>query len=137
MLEALELRKQGVDYRQIAERLGYAGPAGAFQAVETALRETLREPADALRQLEAERLDALTAVLWPLAVGGSLAAVDRLLKVMEQRARLLGLDRPVLSSVVDIDLKQLTDEQLQRLADGEDPTTVLATGRRDSALCWG
>ena len=129
MLRALELRKEGMGYREIAAKVGYAGPAGAFQAVETALRETLREPADAVRQLEAERLDAMTAILWPLAAKGNLAAVDRLLRVMERRARLLGLDRPVLAPSMDIDVTQLTDEQLQRLVEGEDPVAVLAVDR--------
>lgn len=60
----------------------------------TALRKTLREPADEVRLLELERLDALTYALWPEAMQRNLGAIDRLLRVMERRDTLLGLDAP-------------------------------------------
>jgi len=41
-LQALELRKGGASYQQIAQALGYSGPSGAFKAVETALKESKR-----------------------------------------------------------------------------------------------
>jgi hypothetical protein len=46
-----------------------------------------------VRQLELERLDRLLIALWDLATGGSLGAIDRVLKVMQRRAELLGLDK--------------------------------------------
>ena len=92
--QALELRRAGVSYRQIADHLGYAGPSGAHRAVASALKETLQEPADALRDLEAQRLDALQRALWPAASAGDVPAVRAMLSVMERRAKLLGLDSP-------------------------------------------
>ena len=78
----------------IASRLGYASPSGAFKAIEAGLRATLREPADALRALELERLDALHHSLWGRAVAGNLFALDRVLAVARRRSALLGLDAP-------------------------------------------
>ena len=57
--KALELRKAGVGYVAIAKQLGYAGPSSSFKAVNSALKRTLQEPADEVRRLELERLDAL------------------------------------------------------------------------------
>ena len=91
-LKALELRKAGATYRAIAEQLGYAQPRGAHKAVSSALKATLREPAEELRTLELERLDAMALALWRRAQAGDEKAVDRCLRIMERRARLLGLD---------------------------------------------
>ena len=63
-LRALELRKAGATYQAIAEQLGYAHAKGAYKAVTSALKLTLREPADALRELEVARLDAMPLPLW-------------------------------------------------------------------------
>lgn len=92
--QAVELRKAGASFRQIAEQLGYSSAGGAYKAVMTALRKTLREPADEMRGLELDRLDMLTFALWSEAQQGNLGAIDRLLRVMERRAKLLGLDAP-------------------------------------------
>ncbi len=94
---ALELRKQGVSYVKIAEMLGLAGPSSAYAAVVTGMKDVLQEPAEELRTLEVTRLDALIEKLWPQLDHPllGLQAADRVLKVMERRARLLGLDSPV------------------------------------------
>lgn len=93
-LTALRLRRAGVPYADIAKELGYAGRDGAHRAVKAALRKTLQEPADELRALELERLDALQMALWPRAQKGDKVAIDQVLKIMERRAKLLGLDAP-------------------------------------------
>jgi hypothetical protein len=52
------------------------------------------ESADELRKVEVARLDLLYLKMSPLADQGSMGAVDRCLRIMERRARLLGLDAP-------------------------------------------
>ena len=89
---ALELRKAGVGFERIATELGYQGPSGAYNAVMAALDKTLREPADKVRSMELERLDAVSIRMYQQAREGNLGAIDRLLRLMERRARLLGLD---------------------------------------------
>ncbi len=91
---ALEMRKAGYTYPEIAAAVGYAGKASAYRAVDAALKKTLQEPADELRVMEAERLDAMLLGLWEKATTGDTWSVDRVLGIMERRARLLGLDRP-------------------------------------------
>ncbi len=97
--QALELRKAGVPYAKIAEALGYAHASGAHKAVASALKKTLQEPADDLRKLELERLDAMLFAIWPSVTKGIQPAIDRALRIMERRAKLLGLDAPVKQAV--------------------------------------
>jgi DNA-binding CsgD family transcriptional regulator len=91
---AVELRISGARYEVIGAELGITRQA-AHQAVGRVLARTAaetREHADELRVLEAERLEALHATLWPMALDGDLRAVDRVLRVRESFRRLFGLD---------------------------------------------
>jgi hypothetical protein len=91
---ALRLRQAGCTYDVIARRLGYRNRSGAWHAVRAGLTATLAEPADALRTLELERLDALHVAVWDQAIQGDLASTDRVLSIMKRRSALLGLDAP-------------------------------------------
>ena len=91
---ALELRKAGASFEEIASTLGYAGKSGAYRAVISALKRTLQEPADEVRKLEAARLDRAQRAAWERMLAGDLEALGKVLKVMERRAKLLGLDAP-------------------------------------------
>lgn len=99
---AMELKLNGESYRTIALKLDYRGPSGSHKAVAAYLRKTLQAPTDELMKIELARLDKLQLRLWPVALAGELGAVDRVLKIMERRAKLLGLDAPTLYSVNDI-----------------------------------
>ena len=96
-MEALKLRASGMRYQDISDQLGYKTPGGAYKAVKTALVKTLQEPADDLRKLEVERLDELLVGLWPNK--HKPIYTDRILRLMERRAKLLGLDAPVKADV--------------------------------------
>jgi hypothetical protein len=79
----------------------------ACKDVRLALKERSadqEEKADELRALENQRLDKLFFVAYRQAVkDGHLPAIDRALRIMERRARLLGLDRPVRAEVTGAD----------------------------------
>ncbi len=92
--DAIRLRLAGCSYDQIAERLGYANRSSAFKAVEAGRLAILAEPAREMVALECARLDELMVALWPQALAGDVQAVDRVLRIMERRARYLGLDAP-------------------------------------------
>lgn len=98
MRKALELRRGGATYPQIAELMGCA-VSGAFQMVQDALRETLQEPADEVRHIELERLDLMLRALLPRALNqddkGQARCAEMVLKLMDRRAAYLGLDAPV------------------------------------------
>ena len=104
--QALELRKGGVDYATIAQHLGYKDQSGAWRAVNRALTATLQEPADELRKLEVERLDAMYLAVATGIRNGNLGAIDRGIRIMERRAKLLGLDAPI-KTEADVSLTNL------------------------------
>lgn len=126
----LQLRLAGLSYARIGEQLGITGP-GAHAAVTRAVRrqaERMAEDAELLRAIEVARLDeaqvVASALLRHQDSATRLRAVDRVVKLGERRAKLLGLDSPVLARV---DLGALTDDELQQLADGRDPHAVLTS----------
>lgn len=92
--QALTLRKAGVSVQTIAETLGWNSHQAASKAIKAALMRTLREPADDLRELEMARLDDMLKAISPHVAAGNLTAIDRALKIMERRAKLVGLDTP-------------------------------------------
>lgn len=94
--EALFLRLAGATYQDIANQLAYKNPSGAQRAVERAMLDTIQEPADKLRKLELSRLDRMQRGLWGKAIIGGTGAVDRIIKIMERRAKLTGLDLPTI-----------------------------------------
>ena len=91
---ALELRIQGLSFFEIAQKVGYASPSGAYRAVKTALDSAVVDAADEFRKIHVARLEALLEGIWNAARGGKLGAVDRVLKVLDREAKLLGLDLP-------------------------------------------
>lgn len=99
----MRLRIQGFSFREIALRLGYNSPQASFDAVKRALEKTLREPANELRSLESERLDEMFQRAYLMALSGDLQAMQTAMKVMERRAKLLGLDAPVKTELTGAD----------------------------------
>jgi hypothetical protein len=98
--QALELRMAGASFDQIAQKLGYSEKGAAHRAVTRALISTVKPAADELRELETARLDRLLLAFWPAALEGDEKAADRVLRIMDQRAKLLGLNMP---TKVDVD----------------------------------
>lgn len=95
--DALELRKGGATYAEIADRLGIT-ESGAYRAVRRALSklaELSLEEATELRTLELERLDRLLLAVWPTAIQGHLGAIDRAERLIGRRARILGIEGPI------------------------------------------
>jgi hypothetical protein len=93
-LKALALRREGLPYRVIAERLDWADESSARYAVTRLLDRTEAEEVAEMRCIEGERLDELQRTHWAAALAGDLDAAKMVLKVMERRARLFGLDAP-------------------------------------------
>jgi hypothetical protein len=91
--KALAMRLQRWGYTKIAEVLGIS-VSTAFEDVLTALKEIPKDEADRLREAEKESLDGLEARLWRAVDAGDTSAADKILRVKERRARMLGLDAP-------------------------------------------
>lgn len=133
--DALELRIGGKTYDQIADALGYSERGGAAKAVSRALAATIQEPADELRRLEAERLDALDRVLWPLALDGNLGAVARCLAIMARRAKLFGLDAPPRHAIEVLTTEALEAAMGRLERENAELEAITEAGREQAA--WG
>jgi hypothetical protein len=116
------LRTSGWTFEQIADEVGLSGRSQAFRLLQRALRRRPAEMVDELRALDSARLDALTMAVWPKALTGDVKAAGTMLKILERRAKMFGLDREVTSSI-DADpshLDQAADKLLERIAIFED-----------------
>lgn len=89
---ALQLALEGHDYQTIATRAGYASRGAAFNAVQRELKRLIQHPAEEVRRMEIARLDGLLTIYLPKAMAGDGWSFDRVLRLMERRAGLLGLD---------------------------------------------
>lgn len=121
--EAVRMRITGATFSSIGEALGVSVQA-AHQLVVRALEDindTTAETAAQLRRLELERLDAMQSALWDRAMNGEEQIVDRLLRIQQRRAALMGLDAPAKVAPTDPtgtrEYAALTDEErTERLA---------------------
>ncbi|MDQ0614805.1 hypothetical protein QF046_002446 [Microbacterium sp. W4I4] len=89
--EAFILHRTGVDMATIAQRMD-VHPKTVQRWIREEVQRIPEEEAEAIRALELARLDAILVPQMRLALAGDGYAVDRVLKIMERRARYLGLD---------------------------------------------
>jgi hypothetical protein len=93
---AVDRRLEGASFRTIAAELGMS-PAGVHKAVTKAMAVVqigLDASAKELKALEAERLDALQAAWWHEALIDPARVGNTMLRLLERRAKLFGLDAP-------------------------------------------
>lgn len=117
---ALQLKQDGWTYRAIGEKLS-VDHTQAWHDVKNAVAELNKltlETAEDYRAVELARLDMLTKGLEPMARVGNPMAVNAYIKVMEQRAKLLGLYAPVKSEYSIKDLEKKSDDELRAILDG-------------------
>ena len=136
---ALELRKKGMSYRKIAaavlEKMAGRVTAKysatyAYNDCMTALRDLMSTQAELAKEnlrLDLERLDDLLSVAMNNAGKGDLMSLNACLAIIDRRARLLGYERAV-NFTANLDVTQLSTKQLERIANGEDPLLVVASG---------
>jgi len=114
--QAVQLRSLGHTYDEIAQQLGLATRGSAWKVVQRALTRIPAESVEEMRLLEGARLDAMTAAIWPTAVTGDEKAIALMLRIMERRAKLFGLDAPVrMQTLVDVPYSGDVDQEVQRL----------------------
>ena len=100
---ALQLRRRDQTYDEIAATLGIpvtTAKRWVRQEVERLEADELTK-ADTARRLELERLSALGVPYWHKACDGDLKSAAFYLRIMERRARLLGLDAPMKVNIED------------------------------------
>lgn len=94
-IQVLELRRAGWTWTRIAEQVGYADHTGAYAAYKRAIKRVMEQPVEELRTQELDRLDRLQVAAWQAAVKGDTKAILTILRIMERRAKLIGLDKPI------------------------------------------
>jgi hypothetical protein len=92
--EIVELRTEGFVWREIAQRVNMS-TAGVAKAYDRALERIIAPAVEQHRTTELDRLDILQRVYWQPAINGNLRAADFVLRVIEKRAKLLGLDAAI------------------------------------------
>lgn len=118
----LDLRAAGATFQQIADALGYSDRSAARKAFHRALDAEVAigaEQRETLRQQQQYRLEQMLRAVWPNALRGDVKAQERVLRILERQARLLGLDAPVnlrVSDGLDAEIEAMLEE-MQRLAE--------------------
>ena len=114
--KVLELRRGGLTFDMIATRLGYASASGAYKAYQTACNRIVYSEVNETRQVEMDRLDIAQAAIWNNVMSGEVPSVMALMKIMERRAKLLGLDMPTKSQIeVTVYDRDTIDAEVARL----------------------
>jgi hypothetical protein len=116
--QAVALRANGHSYREIGESLGCAH-TWARTLVNEAVRENISEGVEEMRLLEGQRLDRLQARLNTIIAGENImqaiAAANSLIRLMDRRAKLFGLD-----AAIAIDVEQsITHEGAVLVIEGQ------------------
>ena len=106
---AIELRNNGATFDEIATTIGIPGGKGsAYRAVQRALQRRAAADIEELRATELSRTDEILDHVLPLVMVDppDLGAVDRVMKVLDYRARIIGLYAPQRQLIgVEIDAK--------------------------------
>lgn len=115
-VQVAEMLLAKVPQRTIAARLGVN--VGTICDDVREIKKTWRERAgDSYAAHVAEevaKLDVLEQSLLPKVVDGSIAATEAFIRIMERRARLLGLDAPV-TTKVELITEDMVDAEIKRL----------------------
>ena len=98
-LECVKLRRAGWTWERIADKLGYASAGHAHMQFMSFMKRYPVEDIEAARALEAQRIDELQAAIYEQCIDQDSDkqhwALDRMIKLMDLRHRLLGLPAPV------------------------------------------
>jgi len=93
--EVVKLRRGGLTWDVIADRVGYKYPSSAQTAYQRAAARIVADDVEAIRKLESERLDLAQSAIWGGVLAGNVPAIHALIRIQERRAKLLGLDQPI------------------------------------------
>ena len=124
---AIDMHLAGHTWQTIADKLGYATRGAAqkdvARALQVATQELLASAAE-LRDRDLLTLAAMQTAFMPLAMDGDDKAARVILRIMERRARYMGLDaaktiKHVMTSELDERIEDLTNRM--REAAGQQP----------------
>jgi hypothetical protein len=138
--KACELRAYGWTYEKIANELGYTDRSHARQGIERAMLAIVQEPAEEMIKIHLERLREMYRTAREIMVARhmmvqhgkvvtittdtgehipvedpmpKLAAIDRMTRVLEREAKLLGMDAPKQIEFITLDAIQAEIRRLE------------------------
>ena len=113
----------GLNYRDIAGALdvSLATVASDVKMILKNWQADQVSSVDQWVQLESHRLDRAINAIWEKVTSGDLNAIDRALKIMERRARLLGLDTPSVTRLEGADGGPMVIRVVYENEDNADP----------------
>lgn len=115
--EVLRLRRLGFTFDQIGKQLNYSNASGAYKAYIKACHRIIYEEVEQVRNLEIDRLDMAQTAIMNKVKNGEIPAVMALIRLMERRSRLLGLDMPTKAQIEVTHYESETiDSEVARLA---------------------
>jgi len=103
--ELAERRERVYAMRLTGKSLGFIAQAEGvskttvFNDIEAVIKAKTEVPAQQVREMELDRLDLLLDKLMPRVEQGDVQAIQTALKVMDRRAKFLGLDAPTKQDV--------------------------------------
>ncbi len=109
--KVIQLRRAKFDWTSIASEVGFNSPQAAQRCYRRALERIPAAQVDEHRREDADMLDRLHQAFWRDALAGDVAAATVVLKVFEQKSKLLGTYAPVKQEV------QVTDNTRQRITE--------------------
>jgi hypothetical protein len=111
----VELRKAGWTLDAIARHplVQYSDHRAVKKAIDAYMRRNEAEGSEELRQFENERLNDILKSIWPRVKQGDVNAIDRALRVIDVRMKLLGLSKPALNATIDP--TKMSDDELDAM----------------------
>lgn len=113
LFKVAQLRLAGMTNQQrIASILGcsQATVSADFAELDSMWLASAVQDIAVAKGIELERIERLISELWLKALAGNLSAVDRIIKLMERKSRLLNLDAPITTNLVGAEAKRLAAE---------------------------
>jgi hypothetical protein len=113
-LLALELARAGASIEQITRRMNYPTIQDCQDDLSLIYSEVLSIPVEEARALDVLRIDRMIMGIWGEARAGTYAAIDRVTKLIDTRAKLLGTYAPIQVEQVTFDSIESEIRRLER-----------------------
>lgn len=121
--KAVKMRIAGHSPDDIASELGYVSPAAASADIYEAISKQLTTPdqnVEVLREIECRRMDQMLLALQPGIERGNPRSVEIAIRILERRAKMLGLDSATKVELLTVDaidaqIAKLTEQMAERV----------------------
>lgn len=97
-LQALALKRSGLTYSEIAERLGYSSAKSAGRAVRRLLDKFEIDESEEYRKVQVLRLEGMLATLAPKIEQGNTSAIAQALQIMDRLDNKVGVQNRVVTT---------------------------------------